>query len=168
MYCFLLLRSIVIMPFIFFEIARKGIVGWIWGKTLASIIVGLLTTLGLLILGVPYALILGLLAALFNYIAFVGPIAASIPAVLLALMISPLHAIAVALMYILIQVIEGFLIIPFVMKKTAGLNSVLLLFFAIAGRKLGGVLSALVAIPLAAIVSLIVDEYLKMKGENTD
>lgn len=150
----------------FFEKTRRSIGGWIWGKTLSSIIVGLLTIIGLLILGVPYALTLGILAALFNYIAFVGPIFASIPAILLALAISPMHAIIVAIMYFFINVvIESFLIIPLLMKRAADINPVLLIFFVIAGGKFGGALGVILAIPLAAIVSLVADEYLKVKSE---
>jgi len=150
----------------FFEKVRRSMGGWLWGKTISSIIVGLLTMIGLLILGVPYALTLGVLSALFNYVVFVGPIIASIPAILLALAISPMHAIIVAVMYFFINgIIENFLIVPLLMKRAADLNPVLLIFFAIAGGQLGGALGVIVSIPLAMIVSLITDEYLKIKGE---
>jgi len=148
----------------FFEKARRSLGGWIWGKTLSSILVGLLTIIGLLLLGIPYALTLGIIAILANYVAFVGPIFAAVPAVLLALVVSPLHAILVAALYFIVNsVLEGFFIMPFLMKRAADINPVLLIFFAIAGAKLGGVLGVIVALPLAAIVSLITDEYLKLK-----
>jgi len=108
-------------------------------------------------LGVKYALTLALVAALFEIIPYIGPILAAIPAVILAFLQAPFLALLVILLYIVIQQLENYVIYPQVMKKTVGLNPVVIIIVMLMGAKLAGILGIILAVPVAAAVA----EFLK-------
>jgi len=120
-------------------------------------IIGCLTFIGLYFLGVPYVLILALLAGLFEIIPYVGPIIAAIPAIILAFLVSPFLALLVILLYVVIQQLENYVIVPQVMKKAVGLNPIVIIVVMLIGAKLAGVLGLILSVPLAASVA----EFLK-------
>lgn len=145
----------------FFDKIQSRVSSWLWGKTVSSLIVGIIIFFGLLIMGTPYAVTLAILAVLLNFIPFAGPAVAAIPAILLAFIISPFHALAAALLYFVANgIIESFVIVPLFMKKAIKMNPALLILFVLIGGKLGGLLGIIISIPLAAIVFLIIEEYL--------
>lgn len=119
------------------------------------LIVAALTSIGLGLLGVPYALALGLLAGLLTFIPYLGPILSLIPAALVALGESPLLAGYVALLYAGVQAIEGMLE-PVVQQKTVYLPPVLLLFGQVVLGVLVGALGVVVATPLTAALMVMV------------
>ena len=129
---------------------------WLLGKLLAMLLVGLITGIGLMVLGTPFALTLALLAGFFELIPFVGPILAAIPAVLVGLTESPWQALYVALLYLIIQQLEGNLITPLVYKHTVALPPVLTLAAVLIMGTLFGFLGLLVATPLLAVVVVLV------------
>jgi len=138
--------------------ARVG--SWLWGKTLSSLIVGFITFVGLWILGVPYALSLALVMVLLNFIPFIGPIIAAVPAVFLGFNISVVVAISVIALYVVINsVIEPFLLSPLLMRKAIEINPAFLILSVISGAYLGGILGIIISIPVAAIVYLAITEY---------
>jgi len=120
-------------------------------------IIGCLTFIGLYFLGVPYVLVLALIAGLFEIIPYVGPIIAAIPAVILAFLISPFLALLVVALYVVIQQLENYVIVPQVMKKAVGLNPIVIIVVMLIGAKLAGVLGLILSVPLAASVA----EFLK-------
>jgi len=130
---------------------------WLRGQLLLMFIIGCLTFIGLYFLGVPYVLILALLAGLFEIIPYVGPIIAAIPAVILAFLISPFLALLVIVLYIVIQQLENYVIVPQVMKKAVGLNPIVIIVVMLIGAKLAGVLGLILAVPLTASIA----EFLK-------
>lgn len=139
--------------------ARVGY--WLWGKTLSSVVVGAMTFLGLWALGIPYALSLALVALILNYIPFIGPIIATIPAALLGLNISLFVAVMVIFIYTVINaVIEPFLLAPIFMRKAIEINPAFLILSVMSGGYLGGVLGIIISIPVAAILYLAATEYL--------
>jgi predicted PurR-regulated permease PerM len=144
----------------FWDKLQERVGYWLWGKTLSSLVVGALTFLGLWLLGIPYALSLALVALLLNYIPFVGPIIAAVPAVFLGLNISLLVAILVAISYTVINaIIEPFLLGPIFMRKAIEINPAFLILSVISGGYLGGILGIIISIPVAAILYLSVTEY---------
>lgn len=128
---------------------------WMRGQILLSIIIGLLSWIGLTILGLPYALPLALLAGLLEVVPTVGPILSSIPAIIIALTVSPTMALTVTVLYILIQTLENQLLVPKVMQKAVGLNPVVVILSIMIGTKLMGIAGALLAIPFVSLMIVI-------------
>ena len=129
---------------------------WLKGQALAMVVVGLLTGLGLWALGVPSALVLGLMAGLLEFIPFLGPIIAGVPAVLLALAISPEVGLSVIILYVAIQQFEGNLLTPLVQQYAVDLPGAVLLFSLIGFGTLFGTLGVILAAPLAVVVLVLV------------
>lgn len=123
---------------------------WLIGRTIAMIAVGLVTALGLWLLGVPLALTLGLLAGLLNFIPNVGPILAGVPAVFLAFMQGPMLVFYVVLLYLVIQTVEGYVLTPLVQRRTVSLPPALTITAQILLGVLVGFLGVAFATPLAA------------------
>jgi len=107
------------------------------------------------LLGLPGALLLGLIAALTEAIPIVGPLLGAIPAILVAATVSPQLALVVALIYLVLQLIEGNVLVPIVMRNTIGISPLLVLFSLLIGAQVGGLIGALLAVPLAASVEIV-------------
>lgn len=137
---------------------EKKLGGWIRAEIILMIIIGLLTFIGLTLLGIDYALPLAIFAGFLEIIPTIGPFISAIPAVLLALLISPLMALAVAALYFLIQQIENNFIVPQLMAKECGLNPLVTIIALIAGFKLGGVIGAILAVPVVLLIGIILTE----------
>jgi predicted PurR-regulated permease PerM len=129
---------------------------WLKGQAIAMVVVGLLTGIGLWALGMPSALALGLLAGLLEFIPFAGPIIAAIPAILIALAVSPELALWVTLLYLAIQQFEGNLLTPLVQQYAVDLPGAVLLFSLIGFGTLFGTLGVILAAPLAVVMMVLV------------
>jgi len=121
---------------------------WIRGEMLLMLIVGVLSYLGYLIIGLPYAIVLGVIAGLLELVPNVGPTIATIPAVLVGFSISPAVGIGALVVSIVVQQLENNLIVPKVMQKTTGLNPIVTLIAIMVGLKLGGPLLAVLSLPV--------------------
>lgn len=130
--------------------------GYVRGTALDALIVGSIVYVGLLIIGVPYPLVLALLAAIGEFVPIAGPFIAGAPAVLIALLESPVLALIVLVFYIVLQQFEGNVLLPIVMNNQAHVPPLLVLFAIFVGGSLGGVLGALIAIPLAGALRVLV------------
>ena len=138
---------------------------WLRGQLLLGAIIGVLVYLALTILGVRYALSLAILAAIFELIPIIGPILAAVPAVFFAFLSSPLSGLVVAGVYVLIQQIESHLIVPMVMRKTIGLNPLIVVIAILMGAKLGGIFGIFLSVPVASVaVEFLVDIDRKKRG----
>ena len=135
--------------------------GWLRGQLLLMLIIGCLTFIGLYFLGIKYVLILALIAAILEIIPYIGPIIAAIPAVILAFFQAPFLALLVLLLYIVIQQLENYIIAPQVMRKTVGLNPIVIIIVMLIGAKLAGVLGLILAVPLAAAVAEFLKDFQK-------
>ena len=129
---------------------------WLRGQAIAMVVVGTLTGLGLWALGMPSALVLGLMAGLLEFIPFAGPILAAIPAILLALAVSPELALWVALLYLVVQQFEGNVLTPMVQQYAVDLPGAVLLFSLIGFGTLFGTLGVILAAPLAVVTMVLV------------
>lgn len=138
---------------------------WLRGQFILCLIIGVLSYIGLLILGVEYSLVLALVAGIAGVIPFIGPIIGAIPAVLIAFVQSPIKALFVIILYVIIQQLENQIIVPRVMKKAVGLNPVIIIIALLIGVRLAGILGALIAVPVATAVSVFVRDYLDAKDK---
>jgi len=140
---------------------------WLIGKFFGMAVIGVSTALGLWLLDVPLALVLGIIAALFTFIPNIGPILAAVPAVLLGFTVSPQHALYVGLLYTGIQVVETYLLTPLVERKTIELPPALTLAAQVLlGVAVGG-LGVALATPLMA-VALVATKRLYVEDELGD
>jgi predicted PurR-regulated permease PerM len=129
---------------------------WLLGQLVTMTVVGLITTTGLWLLGIPLAGTLGLITGLFEFAPFIGPILAAVPAVLIAFTQSPMDALYVIILYIAIQQIEGYLITPYVQKRAVDLPPALTIFAQLLMGVLFGLFGLLLATPLVAASMVIV------------
>lgn len=128
---------------------------WLIGKFADMAFIGILTTIGLWLLEVPLAFMLGLIAALFTFIPNIGPLLAAAPAILLGLSISPQLALYVGVLYTLVQMIESYILTPLIQRKTINLPPALTLATQVLlGVSLGG-LGVALATPLTAALLVI-------------
>lgn len=132
--------------------AQQKIGRWMQGQLLLGVLIGVLVYLGLTILGIKYALILALLAAIFEIIPLFGPILAATPAVILGFLDGLVPGLMVLGFYVIIQQFENHLIYPLVVRKVVGVPPLIVIIALIVGAKLAGFLGILLAAPLAAIL----------------
>ena len=133
---------------------------WLRGQLILMLVIGALTYIGLLILGVEYALVLAIFAGLAEIVPYAGPILAAIPAVILAFTISPIKAVMVAVLYFAIQQLENGVLTPKIMQKSVGLNPVVSIFSLMVGFKVGGFVGAIFAIPVATLVTVLMHDLI--------
>lgn len=138
---------------------KQGVGAWLRGQLMLCVVIGVMTYIGLLILGIPYAVTLAMIAGLFELIPYVGPFLSAIPAVLIALNISPWMALWVVIVYFIIQESENNIVVPLVMKSAVGLNPIIIFFALLVGFQFLGVLGMILAIPVATIVSIFVKDF---------
>lgn len=137
---------------------------WMQGQILLAVIIGVLTYLGLTIFGVPYALLLAVIAAIFELIPIFGPILASIPAIIIAFVDGGATlATLVFGLYLIIQQFENHLIYPLVVKKVVGVPPLLVIIALIIGAKLAGFLGIILSVPAAAALQEFVNDIQKDK-----
>jgi predicted PurR-regulated permease PerM len=123
---------------------------WLVGRAITMVATGVLTWLGLWLLGIPFALTLGVLAGLFNLIPYIGAILSAIPALLVAMTQGQWRLLAVLLLFAVVQAIEGYLITPLVQRKAIAMPPALQILVQIAFGALAGVLGILLATPILA------------------
>lgn len=145
--------------------AQRKIGMWMQGQLLLSLIVSLLVYIPMLILGMPYATLLAILAFLGELIPMVGLTIATIPALFIAWAHGGLSLLGiVALIYFIISQLEGNVLYPKVMNKMVGVPSIIVLIALVIGAKFAGIWGMILAVPLAAIVMELVNDIDKRKS----
>ncbi|MBI4022838.1 AI-2E family transporter [Candidatus Berkelbacteria bacterium] len=133
---------------------------WLRGQMSLSVIMGILTFIGLAILNVQYALTLAVLAGIAEIVPVVGPVVAGGAAVLVAYASGSWQlAVAVLIFFIVLQQLEGHLLVPKVMESAVGLSPILVIIALAIGAKLAGVVGAVLAVPLAATLAVLLREW---------
>ena len=130
---------------------------WVRGQLILMSTIGVATGVAYTLLGLPSALLLGLLAALAEAIPIIGPLLGAIPAVLVAATISPQLALAVAGVYLVLQLIEGNVLVPLVMRNTTGISPFIVILSVLIGGAVGGFIGALLAVPIAAAGEVLIE-----------
>lgn len=141
---------------------------WLLGRMVSMTVVGLLTWLGLTIIGVPSALTLALLAALLEFVPFIGPIISAVPAILLGFAAGPEKAFWVALLFLTIQQFEGNVLEPLVQQRAVDLPPALLLFALVAGGIVFGIVGILLAAPLTVVLYVMVKRLYVQEALHTE
>ncbi len=137
---------------------------WVLGQIILSFSIFALTYVGLLILGVDYALFLALLAGLLEVVPYIGPFLSAVPAVFFAFIQNPALAIAVVILYIIVQKTEGYVLVPKIMQKTVGLSPLVVLVSLLIGFKLAGILGLLISVPIASALLVVIQEFSPVKN----
>jgi len=144
--------------------SQRKIGFWMQGQLLLGVIVGILTYLGLMLLGVQHALLLATVAALLEIIPVFGPILAAIPALAIAAQQGGASLTLLVLgLYVIIHQFENHLLYPLVVKKIVGVSPIVVILALFIGAKLAGFLGALLAVPLAAAFMEYVNDLEKRK-----
>lgn len=140
----------------FFHYSGRSLRRWLLARLVAMLLIGLITYLGLLVIGVPSALALGIIAGFLEFVPFAGPILSAVPALLLALTID-FHTFLLTLgLYILVQQIEGNLLTPLLLDRAVDLPPALTLFSLFLFGALFGVVGVLLAGPLTVVAFIAV------------
>jgi predicted PurR-regulated permease PerM len=125
---------------------------YIRGQLLLVLFVGGMATLSMFIIGVPFAVVLGIVAGMFEVLPYVGPILGAIPAVLVALLSDPISAVWVAVSFFAIQQVENLILVPRIAGESVKLHPAVVMVVLVMGNELGGFLGMLLAVPVTAIV----------------
>ena len=133
--------------------------GWVRGELVLMVIIGVLTYVGLLALGVPYALPLALLAGFLEVVPNLGPTIAAVPALIIGLTVSPLVALGTLILSIVIQQLENNLIVPKVMESATGTEPLVTILVLLVGFTLGGVAGAILAMPIYLTVQTVIKAF---------
>lgn len=134
--------------------------GFVRGQAVLCLSIGLAALAAYALIGLPNALVLAVLAGIFEAVPVVGPILGAIPAIMIALTMDTQHVVGVLIATVVIQTLENYILVPRIMKKAVGVNSIVALLALITLTSLLGLVGALLAIPIAAILQLLLDRFL--------
>ncbi|MEG0450117.1 MAG: AI-2E family transporter [Lysinibacillus sp.] len=134
----------------------KQISSYIQGQILVAMCIGVMITIGFLIIGMKYALLLGFIAMITSVVPYLGPVIAITPAVIIALVTSPLMLIKLALVWTVVQLIEGKFISPQIMGKSLSVHPITIIFVLLTAGSLFGVPGVVLGIPGYAILKVLV------------
>ena len=137
---------------------------YVRGQILLALIVGVASTLALLALGVPYALVLGVVAGVFELVPMLGPILGAVPAILVAVSQPFPTVIWVVVAFVLIQQAESNLLVPRISGHAVGLHPLAAILALLVGLEVGGIVGALFAVPLAGIAWVFIGAALRARN----
>ena len=133
--------------------ARLGM--WVRGQLTLMLAMGVATGIAYGLLGVPAAIVLALIAGLTEVIPIVGPLLGAVPAILVAATVSPQLGLAVLGVYVVLQFIEGNVLVPIVMRNSIGISPLLVIVSLLVGAAAGGLVGAIFAVPIAASLEIV-------------
>lgn len=140
--------------------------GWVRGQLVLMLVIGVMTYIGLTLLGVPYALPLAVLAGLLEIIPNVGPTIASLPAIALAyLTLGPVYMGATILFYVVVQQLENNVIVPKIMRDNANVDPLVAIVVILIGLNVGGVVGALLSVPIYIVSRTAYSFWIKDRGK---
>lgn len=151
--------------------AADGLKSWLIGQLLTMTIIGVLTALGLYLLGIPLAIPLGIIAGLLEFVPFIGPLVFALLAVMFAFTEGPTAALYVALLTLGLQQLEGYVLTPLIQRRTVELPPALGLVSVIIFGVLFGIQGILLATPLMVVIMILVKRlYVEraLEDENPD
>lgn len=150
----------------FLQLSETKIGGYVRGQGLLCIAVGTAAFIAYLLIGLPYTLVLGVFAGVMEMIPIFGPALGAIPAFLVGLSIDPTKAVWVVVATAVIQALENMVLVPRIMKNSLGVNPIIILLSVIAFSSVFGFAGALLALPLAAIIQLLVSRVVVTAAES--
>jgi predicted PurR-regulated permease PerM len=138
---------------------------WLAGQLALAAIIGTTAGLALWLMDVPYFYVLALIAGLGEMIPVVGPILSAIPAVGVAMTVSPATALFVAIFFLVQQQIENHVLVPKVMERQVGVSAGIVIIALLLGGSLLGIVGAILAVPTAAIVQVVFQEFMAERAQ---
>lgn len=143
---------------------NRALAGYIRGQLIVGLMVGVLITAGLLLLKIEFALLIGLVAGVFNVVPYLGPVLSAAPAVLLALRHGPLTPLYVILLFVAVNQIDSTFISPRIVGRHVGLHPLVIILAILAGGRLSGVVGLLAAVPVVALVKIVISHLWRRTG----
>lgn len=134
---------------------------WLRGQIVLSITMGVITGLGFFVMGVEYAATLGMIAAIAEFLPMIGPTITFLAAALIASNQSLWLVLIVAAWCLFMQVLEGNVLIPLIMRKAIGLSPVIIIVAMLIGFQFLGLLGIIIALPVATVISIFIEDYTK-------
>jgi predicted PurR-regulated permease PerM len=142
-----------------YERSRKLIGSWFRTQLLLSLIMGFIVWGGLTVMGVPYALLIAFLAAIFELVPFVGPIISGAIAIVSALTISTALGLYTLIFFLVAQQLESNVLVPLLSRRSVGLHPVIVIVALLIGAEVGSVLGIVIAVPAAAVFQEVIQEW---------
>lgn len=139
--------------------AQKKIGQWLHGQIMLALLIGVATFIGLTLLDMKYAVVLAVVAGILEIVPIVGPIATAIIAISVAFFQDPGKAVLVGLFFLILQQLEGHILVPLVFRKVLGLHPVIVIFSLLIGLRLGGIPGMLLAVPMAAVMMELFSDF---------
>ena len=141
------------------ETSGNALWNWLSGQFIAMAFVGITVTIGLMIIGVPLALILGVIAAMFEFIPIIGPWAGAVPGILLALSVDGKTALLMVILYLLVQQLESNVVTPLIQQHMVYIPPAIVILSVVAFGLLFGVAGVILATPLAVIAMVLIGMF---------
>ncbi|HEY9675398.1 MAG TPA: AI-2E family transporter [Waterburya sp.] len=145
------------------QATKVRIRGWLFGTAIAMLFLGVGATLGLWMLGIPMCLPFGVIAGLFEFIPYFGSIIGTLLPALVALTISPLKLIFVLVLFVVLNQVDAYIVQPLVMGRQVHLHPVMVIITFLIMGELLGFAGVILAVPTAAVVVTLVDEFMSKK-----
>lgn len=145
-----------------FTEADKQLGAYIQGQLIVAFCIGVMVYIGFLIIGMEYALLLGVLAMVTSVVPYIGPAIAIAPAAIIALVTSPFMLVKLAIVWTVVQLVEGNLISPQVMGKTLFIHPVTIIFVLLTAGSLFGIVGVILGIPMYALLRVLVSHFYKL------
>ncbi len=139
----------------FFRDIHQVVLRFIQGQIIIAIIISIIETLGLILIGMPYAPLLGFIGGVSNIIPYFGPYIGAVPALAVALTMSPWMALWTAIVFLVVQQVDNIYLSPRIMEGKLGLHPVTTILAVIVGGKLFGMLGLLFSVPLVAMLKIL-------------
>ncbi|MCA1817846.1 MAG: AI-2E family transporter [Acidobacteria bacterium] len=149
-----------------FQDINSTLAAYIRAQLIACLIIGLLCTLGFIILGVPYALVLGLVAGLFEFIPLAGPLAVAVIATLVASFHSGGTAAGVVLFLVVLRILQDYVFYPRIIGQGIHLHPLAVIFAILSGAELAGVAGIFLAIPVIAVIAVTYRHWMEHRGRD--
>ena len=147
-----------------FQDVNSTLAAYIRAQLIACLLIGTLCTFGFLIIGVPYAVVLGIIAGLFEFIPLAGPLTVATLAVLLASFHSPGQALAVFLFLVVLRIIHDYVTYPRIIGQGIHLHPLAVILAILCGAELAGIAGIFLAIPVIAIISVAYRHWMEHRG----
>jgi predicted PurR-regulated permease PerM len=144
---------------------ERQVGGWVRGELLLMAVIGVMTYVGLILLGIPYALPLAVLAGLLEAVPNLGPTIAAIPAIVMGLTVSPIIGLGALILSIIIQQLENNLIVPKIMQSATGTEPLVTILVLLVGFTLGGIAGAVLSMPIYLTIQTVYQAFSPPRAE---
>jgi len=134
--------------------------GWVRGELILMFMIGLGVYIGLLLLGIPFALPLSILSGILEIIPYLGPVISAVPGILIGFGISPVAGLGVTALYFLVHQLENYILVPKIMEKSVGVSPIVTLIALAVGARLAGIVGVIISVPTVITIQVLVKEYL--------